>query len=316
MPIAHREPLTVWRLDVAPSFLQNLSVNDILAVMIQNRIPPEWMAHRYIYGAQYIHKHIVVNSMEHEFFLNIDAECIQSINGHGIPPTIPEWDEWHTPSSLNVAHIWHLMDKECLATPTPYRSLGSNTWFLLGEDIFTVSDIGPWPVIQSLSVEALPTTASLSVEGVVVSLSASISVLSLNAAMTDGNVTMMGNKPIIVGGSNDSQASTSAGGSLALGGSNDPQAHDMAVDILTEGSNDPQVPQESNNSSANASVMLPTAQGKSDPSLMEDLLLHQSLDLFLYMHHHHYYHDLYIAVAWWEVAYMLPLHSTTILLVF
>ena len=191
--------------------------------------------------------------------MSINAECVQRIKDHRIPPAIPEWDGWHTPSSLDVACIWHLISEECLATSKPYRSLESDTWFLLGENIFTVPGIGPWPVIQSPSAEALPATALSSAEEVAVLLSISIGALLLNAAMTDRDVVMMGNKPTVVGGSNDPQALTIAGGSLALGGSNDPQVQDMAVDVLTEGSNNPQAPQESNNSSANASVMLSMA---------------------------------------------------------
>jgi len=76
---------------VAPIFLYNLTVDDVVAILILNRIPPSWVAHGYSYSAQYIHKCIWANSMDSAFFQEVDAECLRCLQAFGVPDVIPEW---------------------------------------------------------------------------------------------------------------------------------------------------------------------------------------------------------------------------------
>jgi len=202
--------------------------------------------------------------MESESFHEVDTECLRRLREFGIPPAIPEWDGWHTPSSIDVARIWHLIEEERRA-PTPFRSLSSMAWLLLGEDPFAVPGIGPSPdQSSSESVEASQATASTSGVGVAdpsadsLPLLVAVGTLSLNTAAQSEDVVMAAARTSTAGGFNDPQTSVLAGGLTPPGGFNDPQvsiqtdrptplggckdphAQFMAVDVQAkEGFNDP-----------------------------------------------------------------------------
>jgi len=66
--------LNIRQMDVASIFLHNLTVDDVVAILILNRIPPSWVVHGYPYSAQYIRKCIWANSMDSTFFQEVDVE--------------------------------------------------------------------------------------------------------------------------------------------------------------------------------------------------------------------------------------------------
>ena len=227
-------------------------------------IPPSWVAHGYPYDAQYIRERMRANFMESESFREVDAERLRRLQEFGIPPAIPEWDGWHTSSSIDVARIWHLIEEERRA-PTPFRSLSSVAWLLLGEDPFAVPGIGPSPDQSSSELaEASQATASISDVGVADLLADSlplliaVGTLSLNTAAQSEDIVMAAARTSTAGGFNDPQTSVLAGGltppggfnnpqvsiqtdgPTPLGGCNDPHAQLMAVDVQAEeGFNDP-----------------------------------------------------------------------------
>jgi len=207
--VAPGVPLNLRWLDVAPVFLHNLTLDNIVAILILNGILPSWVAHGYPYGAQYIRERMRANSIESESFCEVDAERLRHLREFGIPPTIPEWDGWHTPSSIDVAHIWHLIEEEQRA-PTPFRSLSSMAWLLLGEDPFAVPGIGPSPDQSSLeSAEASQATTSTSGVGVAdpsadsLPLLIAVGMLSLNTAAQSEEVVMAAARTSTAGGFND-----------------------------------------------------------------------------------------------------------------
>ena len=64
---------------MAPVFLRNLTLDNVVAVLILNGIPPSWVAHGYPYGVQYICERMRENSMESESFREVDAERLRRL---------------------------------------------------------------------------------------------------------------------------------------------------------------------------------------------------------------------------------------------
>jgi len=81
-------------------------MQDIIDVLIDNRIPPTWIDHGYIYGLNYINFNIA-NPMYRELLDTIDNEHHARLMAYGTPPAILEWDGWRYPSKQDIACLHH-----------------------------------------------------------------------------------------------------------------------------------------------------------------------------------------------------------------
>jgi len=72
----------------------NLTQQDIINVLLDNRIPPEWVDHAYMYGVNLINAHYTRGTMSRVLLEGIDHERLARIRAYGIPPPIEAWDGW------------------------------------------------------------------------------------------------------------------------------------------------------------------------------------------------------------------------------
>ena len=80
----------------------NLGIQDIINVLLDNRIPSHWIDHAYPYGLAFIDTHYVGSGLNQALFDDIDNERLAHICTHTAPPAIPEYG-WHYPSAQEVA---------------------------------------------------------------------------------------------------------------------------------------------------------------------------------------------------------------------
>jgi hypothetical protein len=69
----------------------NTTMQDVIDVLIDNRIPPVWIDHGYTYGLNFINFNIA-NPTYRELLNMVDNECHARLRVYGAPPAIPEWD--------------------------------------------------------------------------------------------------------------------------------------------------------------------------------------------------------------------------------
>ncbi len=99
----------------------NVSLQDVINVLLDNRIPPSWIDHAYPYGFIFMDAHHTGSPAHREMIDPIDHERLERVRAYGLPPTIPSWDGWRTPSSTDILRV-HLFR----ATEDSNRSRGRN----------------------------------------------------------------------------------------------------------------------------------------------------------------------------------------------
>jgi len=101
----------IRRLILPPNAASNMTIQDVIHVLIDNRISPSWIDHGYTYGLNYLNYNFD-NSTYRELFDTIDNERITRVRAYGIPPAIAEWDGWRPLSCVEVARLHTILDGE------------------------------------------------------------------------------------------------------------------------------------------------------------------------------------------------------------
>jgi hypothetical protein len=203
VPVIPSATLRIQRMDLHESHWRNVTVDDVTTVMILNGIPPSWVAHGYLFGAQYIRDHTTAGSMNAPQYVDIDEDRMRRIREGGLPLAIPEWDGWSAPSNRDIHCIWALIAQERRLSP-PVDCFESDAWLYLGEDPLEVPGLGAMPLFPM----AGPSGASNvphqeTVEGPEEPmadnpLSASIGALTIETRTTDGPDTVMEEGEVVV----------------------------------------------------------------------------------------------------------------------
>ncbi|KAG6873252.1 hypothetical protein C0992_008927 [Termitomyces sp. T32_za158] len=84
----------IRQVHVPDNQVQNFSDDDVLCVLIHNRIPPDWVDHAYTYGVVYLEQQFHQPTMSLDVFRDVDDERLQRLSVYGTPPAIPHWDGW------------------------------------------------------------------------------------------------------------------------------------------------------------------------------------------------------------------------------
>ena len=150
-------PTTPFSPQVGPTFLlhrarlpasstSNISQQDVINVLLDNRIPPEWIDHAYPYGFLFLNAHYSGSMMHRELIDALDNERIARMRAFGMPPPIPQWDGWRDPSQEEIWRIRQSMtDEDALrrcrqhaGTPDviseQQAASSSSQWLLVGGD--------------------------------------------------------------------------------------------------------------------------------------------------------------------------------------
>jgi hypothetical protein len=82
----------------------NVTLQTIINLLIDNCIPPGWIDHAYPFRLNYIN-HQYAGSAYTQYFNEMDNKRLERIRAYGIPPAIPEWDGWRSPTDEDMHHI-------------------------------------------------------------------------------------------------------------------------------------------------------------------------------------------------------------------
>ncbi len=95
----------------------NVSLRDVTNYLIDNRIPPEWVDHAYVYGVRFIKVHYSGSVIQQDLLDLVDNERLARLHAYGVPAPIVVWDGWRHPSEAEVAHL-HQTHCPCQAAET------------------------------------------------------------------------------------------------------------------------------------------------------------------------------------------------------
>jgi len=111
--------------------MANLTIEDMAHVLIMNSIPVLWVDHAYAYRLHYLNQCHTSDDTKYLGLYNYtDDKHLVCIALHGIPPLLPDWDNWWAPSDSNITRIYTLMAiKEGEGC---YCLDNSDYWLLLG----------------------------------------------------------------------------------------------------------------------------------------------------------------------------------------
>jgi len=121
----------------------NLGLQDVIDVLIDNRIPPEWVDHSYPFRLAYLEAHHSGNPLYQAMLDETDNERLTWLQRYGIPPAITAWDGWRHPSERDIACLHLIMEvaedrplAPCNRNNAPgYRQgLEAPAWLVTGHD--------------------------------------------------------------------------------------------------------------------------------------------------------------------------------------
>ncbi|RDB19215.1 hypothetical protein Hypma_013741 [Hypsizygus marmoreus] len=116
------------QLEIDDSQARNLTVREVTAVLIANRVPVEWIDHAYTFGVAYLNYHYFPQNAHAEFFDSVDDECLRRLRHFGVPPAISNWDGWYVPTPDDLIRLSILLDLEDKKGQSSVRM----DWYLIG----------------------------------------------------------------------------------------------------------------------------------------------------------------------------------------
>ncbi|KAJ3502499.1 hypothetical protein NLJ89_g8860 [Agrocybe chaxingu] len=83
---------------------RNVTKDDVVADLIRNGIPVSWIDQAYAFSLRLLDQ-TISNFGWHQEVARIDSERMQRLQRFGMPPTLPAWSGWWSPSIDNVRQI-------------------------------------------------------------------------------------------------------------------------------------------------------------------------------------------------------------------
>lgn len=132
---------TLYRPRLESSRIANLNVRDVLDVLLNNRIPPEWVDHAYSFGVLALNHLYTGAPLMRDLVDPIDNERLVRLHIYGEPPAIAAWDGWRHPTRDEVQILHDIMDFEDYRmsqrapsdVPLPIRAVDLPNWLLVGQ---------------------------------------------------------------------------------------------------------------------------------------------------------------------------------------
>jgi hypothetical protein len=132
---------SIHRARLESSHAANISIDDAINALIDNRIPPSWVDHAYAYGVATLNAHYSGSPLNRGLLDHIDNERLARLRRFGAPPAIAWWDGWFCPSSDEVQGIHDMMSVEDTRSsnrgrgdnPSHRQGFDSPAWLLVGQ---------------------------------------------------------------------------------------------------------------------------------------------------------------------------------------
>ena len=123
--------IVLTRMDLGDRRERDITIDDVFTSLIVNHIPPSWIDHAYTFGLHYINHHYSRGGdiIPYE---EIDNERLRWLGVHGVPPALPEWDGWYSPSDEDIGRVQRIMAGE--EHDGTYCMDDCSDWLLVGED--------------------------------------------------------------------------------------------------------------------------------------------------------------------------------------
>jgi hypothetical protein len=131
---------TIHRPHLDTSRAANFSLQDIINILIDNRIPLSWVDHSYAFGVIALNNMYMGSTLVRSIIDPHDNERLARLRTYGVPPAITEWNGWHHPTPEEV-HTLHAIEV-CESTrpscrgprdaSAPTRDLTTTAWLLVG----------------------------------------------------------------------------------------------------------------------------------------------------------------------------------------
>jgi hypothetical protein len=112
----------------------NLTSQDVINVLLDNRVPPEWVDHSYTHDVLMMYSLYSGSPMQRGLLDDIDNEQLAQLHIYGEPPAIPSWDGWRHPDNSEVQELHDIVAaEESNATWRP-EGFNSPNWLLIGQE--------------------------------------------------------------------------------------------------------------------------------------------------------------------------------------
>ncbi|KAF9439583.1 hypothetical protein P691DRAFT_769361 [Macrolepiota fuliginosa MF-IS2] len=98
---------------LAPGTSANLTLNTMAKVLIHNGVNPREIDHSYTFSVNYLDQIYVDDPIHHSLFNVADNHCLHTLQLHGVPPAIPEFDGWTLPSKINLIWMYYFKSRIC-----------------------------------------------------------------------------------------------------------------------------------------------------------------------------------------------------------
>jgi hypothetical protein len=131
-PVTPPDTVTLTRMDLGDRRAADITIDDVLTTLSTNHVPLAWVDHAYTFGLHYLNHHYNGPSPASSMYREIDDERLHWLGVHGLPPAIPEWDGWYTPSDEDVSRVNALRAVE--EERDQFCQDDSRDWLMVGED--------------------------------------------------------------------------------------------------------------------------------------------------------------------------------------
>jgi hypothetical protein len=115
------------------SHIPNMTMQTVIDLFLENRIPPSWVDHSYTFGLNFINLQYSASQFV-SFYDEIDNERLERLRAYGVPNAIPEWDGWRHPTDDDVRRIRQLEAHRASREAPGYDHRRERGWTTVGED--------------------------------------------------------------------------------------------------------------------------------------------------------------------------------------
>jgi len=122
------------RLRIDGRHVMNMTMEDVIATLIYNRIPVEWIDHAYLYGLHFMSQRYAGSTLDDDLLAEYDDERLHRIDLYGVPSAITAWDGWRIPTTDDLLRLSIVMKLE--EENKGLFSLDGPNWLLFGESPF------------------------------------------------------------------------------------------------------------------------------------------------------------------------------------
>jgi hypothetical protein len=110
-----------------------MTMQTVIDLFLENRIPPSWVDHSYTFGLNFINLQYSASQFV-SFYDEIDNERLERLRAYGVPNAIPEWDGWRHPTDDDVRRIRQLEAHRASREAPGYDHRRERGWTTVGED--------------------------------------------------------------------------------------------------------------------------------------------------------------------------------------